>query len=252
MRLLLVGLLLWVNGCSSAPLLPHRSLSDEARRAVRIVQDREHELAAARAEVAATRIAAAKKEAEFSELRALVTQLRQENGESHQSLLEARQMAEARQTELATLKTERDQLLQAETKQEHERSHLTALQETVISISQELAQLKQTVSSPTPYPVARGPKSNNRKPSEGDPEKPSLDQQESMPSKRAETGEGIVPAVHILRDHTNSSAHTRITVQPGDSLWSLARKHRTTVTALRAANGIPGDALIGGQELILP
>lgn len=250
--LFLVGLALWASGCASSSVLPNRSLSDESRRAARIAQDRENELTAARSEVAATRIAAAKKEAELSELRAFVTQLRQENGESHQALLEARQAAETRQTELAALKTERDQLLQAKAEQGQERSHRTALEETVATISQELAHLKQTVASPTPSPVARAPKSNSRKPPEGNRKKPSSGQEEPVPVKRIESGDRIIPAVHVLPDDTGTSARTPITVQPGETLWSLARKHRTTVTAIREANGILGDAVIVGQELILP
>lgn len=242
--LVLLSVMLWLTACSSSPLPPNRSLPDEAHRVARIVQDRENELAAARAEVAAIRIAAAKKEAELSELRTLVTQLRQENGESHQALLEARQMAEARQTELAALKTERDQLLQAKTEQVRDRSELTVLQETVASITQELAELKQARTSPAPKAVARGPKSNNRK--------PSADQEEPVSSKRVESGERIMPAMHIVRDDTNGPPRTRITVQPGDTLWSLARKYRTTVMALRETNGIVGDAVVVGQELRLP
>jgi len=41
-------------------------------------------------------------------------------------------------------------------------------------------------------------------------------------------------------------------VQPGDTLYSLARRYGTTVEAIRAANGLTGDAISVGQRLIIP
>jgi len=44
-----------------------------------------------------------------------------------------------------------------------------------------------------------------------------------------------------------------ITVQPGDSLWGLARSHNTTVAAILGANDLKSDRVIVGQQLrILP
>ncbi|MGB9919818.1 MAG: peptidoglycan DD-metalloendopeptidase family protein [Moorellales bacterium] len=57
-------------------------------------------------------------------------------------------------------------------------------------------------------------------------------------------------AVHLLREGTLQS--TRYTVAPGDSLWSIARAHGTTVEELRAANPqLQGDRLQIGDELRL-
>lgn len=248
--ILLTGML-GLAGCSSSPLLPQRSLSDDARRASRIVQDRENELAATRAEVAATRIAVAKKDAEISELRALVTQLRQENGESHQALLDARHVADARLSELAVLKVEREQLRPVNAEQDSDRRQLAELQHTVASITEQLAHLRQTVAVTAYKATTPTAKLNDRMPLDGDRKTPSL-KRESVPDTRTESGERIVPAVHILRDHDRSATKRHITVQPGDTIWSLARRHHTTVSALQAANGIPGDALIVGRELTLP
>lgn len=44
-----------------------------------------------------------------------------------------------------------------------------------------------------------------------------------------------------------------ITVQPGDSLWGLARSHNTTVAAILGANDLRTDKVVIGQQLrILP
>lgn len=48
-----------------------------------------------------------------------------------------------------------------------------------------------------------------------------------------------------------ASAET-ITVQPGDTLWGLAKRHGTTVEALRSANTLASDALRPGMTLTLP
>ncbi len=47
-------------------------------------------------------------------------------------------------------------------------------------------------------------------------------------------------------------ANGTVTVQPGDSLWSIARRYGTTVKALVAANQLAGDRLQSGATLRLP
>ena len=42
------------------------------------------------------------------------------------------------------------------------------------------------------------------------------------------------------------------TVVPGDSLWTIARAHDTTVKALKEANGLTGDTVRVGQKLLIP
>lgn len=41
-------------------------------------------------------------------------------------------------------------------------------------------------------------------------------------------------------------------VQSGDTLWSIARQHNTTVAELKRLNNLTGDLLSVGQQLILP
>lgn len=43
-----------------------------------------------------------------------------------------------------------------------------------------------------------------------------------------------------------------IEVRPGDTLYSLSRRHGVSVNALRSANGLSSDALRPGQQLVLP
>ena len=49
-----------------------------------------------------------------------------------------------------------------------------------------------------------------------------------------------------------SKAQARYVVKSGDSLARIARAHKTTVQALKAANGLTSERIIAGQSLRLP
>lgn len=53
---------------------------------------------------------------------------------------------------------------------------------------------------------------------------------------------------------SSSSRRTRTTyrVRSGDSLWTIARRHDTTVDRLRAANDMRSNRIVAGQVLIIP
>lgn len=161
--------------------------------------------------MAATKIAAAKKEAELIELRDLVRQLRLENAESRQAFLELRDQAEQRQRD--AIKAQAVPEGQAEVQTTHD---VRVLKDTVATLAQQLGQLRQ------------------------DLVKQIGNEQVKLPV--AMTVTTIVPA----------DPPSTITVQRGDTLASLAKRHRTTIAALRALNGLLGDQLVVGKELILP
>jgi hypothetical protein len=50
----------------------------------------------------------------------------------------------------------------------------------------------------------------------------------------------------------NRVAESRYMVRAGDSLWTIARRHGTTVPKLRAANDIRGSRIYAGQLLTVP
>lgn len=222
---LFLSLALAVSGCAAMSDRPIGSAMDESRRVTQLVQDREKELHALRAEVASTRIAAAKQEAELQELRATVVQLRQENSASHQALFEAKRRLDVRETELAAVKTERNQPAQESSQSDLHDHKLAMLENTVTSLSQELAELRQTLAVAAHTP--------------------------SKDSAKRASAERVIPAVHVLKEG-DSSKPSWITVQPGESLWSLARKYKTTIETLRMINGKVGDHVTVGEELRLP
>ena len=63
----------------------------------------------------------------------------------------------------------------------------------------------------------------------------------------------IVPNASLAQSGSAAaSSSATVTVQPGDSLWSIAQRYGTTVGALKAANHLTGDSLQPGTELGLP
>jgi hypothetical protein len=206
---LLAGLVLLFLGCST--LQPTKPDIPEPRvQETTPVRDRGQELATLRAELAATKIAAAKKEAELLELRALVQQLRLENAESRQAFLELRDQAEQRQRDLVKARETPERQAKAQSQDD-----LTVLKDTVMMLAQELGQLKQDLAKP----VAK---------------------------------EKVVSMALTMNAATVPDSPSTITVQPGDTLASLAKRHRTTVEVLRKLNVLNGDILIVGRALVLP
>ena len=245
--MLLSGLVLFGAGCHS--MLPIGTGTSEPRAQVAApVRDREFELTALRAEMAATRIAAAKKEAELRELRDLVQQLRLENAESRQAFLELRDRTEQRHVE-----AEKAQESHTRQAQVHATEDLTVLKETVVTLAQELGQLRQDLAKPVakedvPHLKAsssRSPKSGRHAPQSDPPQLvPSARQPALPPSVLSPMALTVTAAV--------PDPPSTMTMQVGDTLVGLAKRHRTSVEVLRKLNALTGDALIVGHELVLP
>ncbi|UAW97028.1 LysM peptidoglycan-binding domain-containing protein [Halopseudomonas nanhaiensis] len=64
-------------------------------------------------------------------------------------------------------------------------------------------------------------------------------------------GMGEAPAT-AAAPAAKSARPALYTVQPGDNLWLIARKHGTSVSNIRQHNGLKGNALSVGQTLSLP
>ena len=45
--------------------------------------------------------------------------------------------------------------------------------------------------------------------------------------------------------------YTEVVVQPGDSLWSVAKKYNTTIAAILAANQIESESELPAEKLLL-
>lgn len=244
---LLSALVLFGAGCSST-LSAGIATSEPRVQAAPPVHDRELELTSIRAEMAATRIAAAKKEAELLELRDMVKQLRLENAESRQAFLELRDQTEQQKRDL-----EQARDVQARQAQGHATQDLSVLKETVVTLAQELGQLRQDLVKPVAQErvnllkasSSKSPKASRHAPQSDPPQGiPAVQPHASRPSVLSPMALTVIAAV--------PDPPSTITVHPGDTLASLAKQHHTTIEALRKLNALTGDALIVGRELILP
>ena len=264
--LLVLGLLLW--GCAADPIL--RMENDPARRrADLVVRDAQAEVSTLRQEVAAARIAAAKKEAELPELRRQVSEL-QRTAEAKQEELatlragrdrllqtktdlehqvaELQRTAEAKQGELAALRADRDRLLQTKTDVEHQvpeqprsqqsvaevaetQTKLKELEMTQAALTAELAQVKRD--------MARG-----KGKAGGPTDKPATKSGAPRASTRpVAAAEAMMPS---------DRRPVRIAVEPGDTLGLIAQLYGVSVPALMDANGLRNDLILVGQELVIP
>ena len=245
--ILLSGLVLFGAGCNSTP--PVGTGTSELRAQVAApVRDREFELTALRAEMAATRIAAAKKEAELRELRDLVQQLRLENAESRQAFLELRHQAEQRHVE-----AEKAQEAHTRQAQVHATEDLTFLKETVVTLAQALGQLRQDLANPVVKEGVHRLTPSSAKSSEAGRHGRRPDLPQLVPATRQPTSPSVALSPMAL---TVTAAvpdpPSTMTVQTGDTFASLAKRYRTSVEVLRKLNALTGDALIVGRELVLP
>jgi LysM repeat protein len=76
----------------------------------------------------------------------------------------------------------------------------------------------------------------------------------------AQIGAEVIWTVPFLQGYNNYDIsytngdiiHLFYVVQPGDSLWFIARVYNTTVEALKALNGLVGDVIYPGQCFLLP
>lgn len=245
----LAAMNLLIAGCSG-PNGQGTGSPEGRTQAANLVRDREVEMAAIRADMAASKITTAKKEAELQELRALVTQLRQENVEARQALLEMRQTAETHQMEVVALRNEQEHVVQAKQDQQ-----LTGLKDMMIALTHEMELLRLGITRVPEKPAStKLPKPNTAKqPRPNQPEPRSISPNLLIPSKGpAPDAPTIQPAMQVVKDEAMASEMRHVTVQRGDTLRTLARRYSTTVTALREINGMEEEALTVGQAIKIP
>ncbi|MGH7164596.1 MAG: LysM peptidoglycan-binding domain-containing protein [Nitrospiraceae bacterium] len=222
------------------------------RQADQVVRDSYAEVAALRQDLAATRIAAAKKEAEVQDLRRQIEELSQAAAELRQARTAHLQEIENAQAELALLRDERDRLLQAsrgttgqvadspslprnagegEPTATMMQARLAELESAVATLTVELTQVKRELAN-SPGKRRTGP---------------------DTPTGSLSTPPAVIRPTS-LTDPPAPSATRPLSVQvhAGDSLWTIARRHGLTVEQLKNANGLQGDLILIGQQLVIP
>jgi LysM repeat protein len=197
-----------------------------------LLRDRETALASLRSEMAAARIETAKREAELVELRQLVVQLRHQIAEGRQVILDQQQTADIQQAELKEVKAERDQLKQAKIEPAAQQTGNDPLNK----LAQEVEQLKKGLARQQATPLA-------------------AIKQPSIKSELATTEKEPSVSAMMLRPSlpaAESTAPSQVKVVRGDTLSSLARRHRTTVAAIVSINALRSEQIEVGQTLLIP
>jgi LysM repeat protein len=267
-RLCLVGLGLLLWGCAAEPTLWMEN--DAGRRRVDlVVREAQAELSTLRQEVAAARIAAAKKEAELPELRRQVAELQRtaeaKQGELaalradrdrllqtksglEQQVAELQRTAEAKQAELAAIRTDRDRLLQTKTDMEQQVAESPAPHQSLAEVAETRTKLKELEASQAVLTAElaqiKGDLARARGKAGGRAGKPAATS--PMPeasTKPAPAAEAVTPS---------DRRPVRIAVERGDSLDLIARLYGVSVADLKAINGLRNDLILVGQELVIP
>ena len=266
LSLLGLSLLLW--GCAAEPTI--RMESDATRRRVDlVVRDAQAEVSTLRQEVAAARIAAAKKEAELPELHRQVAELQRtaeaKQGELaalradrdrllqtksglEQQVAELQRTAEAKQGELAALRADRDRLLQTKTDVEQQVAESPAPYQSLAEVAETQTKLKELEASQAVLTAElaqiKGDLARARGKAGGRAGKPAAAR--PMPeasTKPAAAAEALTPS---------DRRPVRIAVERGDSLDLIARLYGVSVADLKAINGLRNDLILVGQELVIP
>lgn len=83
---------------------------------------------------------------------------------------------------------------------------------------------------------------------------PRASQRSGLParSQPSRITRGPVERMPLPGSVRSANARSQITVQRGDTLYSLARRHGVTVGAIQSANNMAGTSLRAGESLIIP
>lgn len=229
----LLSLVVLLAGCAALepgvydPALDDRKLSahvweSQSREAQRMVADLRREMEAGRQTLAAAEVARAQLQGQLREV-----QRRYE---------EARQVIELQREELARLRDEREEVLRAS----------GGLKTQMSRLQKQIAALTESYRGPARgREPARGPKPE-REASASMTAGPAVEEATADPLPNG-TGyedaiepDGVMPRV--------------VVVQPGDTLWKIARRYKVRYPSLRSLNGLDDnpDLIFVGQELLLP
>lgn len=74
----------------------------------------------------------------------------------------------------------------------------------------------------------------------------------TVASANSHSGQPVKPRVPIHKIDTSGIQTKSYTVESGDTLWKIARKHNTNARTIKALNNIIGDLIQPGQTLKVP
>jgi len=244
-RSLGIGLIL-LNGVACSAFVPRGDLKvSDLQLTVDVLnaslEDAQHGMADLRAEVEVqTR--------ELAETQVIRAQLEGRVREAEHRLSEARQVIGLQREELAQSRAERDRMTRTG----------VVLQSQLKQLRKQLSRIERQTSGgvsptimdlPAGQPVSLVPVGLKEAVLFDDaPEgRRALPQSDEAMSDATSVDRGGILAHRLV-----PATHTRIMIKHGDTLWSLAQRHRTSVHQLMAINALATDYIQAGQSLWLP
>lgn len=212
------------------------TLKASVRDAQRMVAELRADLEARRPELAEAQVARAQLEGRVRE--------------AERRVIEARQVIELQREELAVARTERERMF---------RSRLQ-LQGQMKQLQKQLSKTRESGPANDGQEVVPLPSSGAMRKGQKALQVPV---QRNQPAEFLETPQQMVaPPATVMQvpvNHEPSSAVGRqmaptkhVSVKPGDTLWSIARKYRVNVEHLRTLNQLTDNRIVIGQALWLP
>ena len=175
---------------------------------------------------------------DYADVQIARAQLEGSSREAERRLNEARHVIDLQREELAAARSEREQMrrtgaaLQSQVRQL--RKQLSKVGKQAKAETSPTATLSQRAERPELTRVALEQEAQS-------------DGGEELPGNMSSAG--VVP---IVRQPSLVATPVNITIKPGDTLWSLARRYHTSVTHLMALNELPNDRIQVGRPLRLP
>lgn len=239
--------LLSVSCASTSSVLPAAELEAARRHAASVIREVRAEMATLRADLAAARISAAKKEAELRQLRRQVAELTR--------------ATEAKEVELLAVRIERDRLLEMRNEAKAKLAELTEsrptgpapkatqaklrdLESALVALSSEVAEIQKGL-----VQVRTSAQAKHEAPVVA-----AQTRRRTVLEPVADAaGRSSEPPFQVLASPVDEELQPIwLTIKRGDTLWRIAWRYGLTVRALKEANGLDSDLIRIGQWLVIP
>lgn len=238
------ALLIGVPACSSLESIVEPELSDLQL----TVDTLKASLSDAQQALADLRVEVETRRQEFADARIARAQLEGRIREAERRLTEARHVIDLQREELAVSRVERERVGR-----------------TGAALQKQRKQLQKYSSKVGKAERGEMPAATMAFPSEGQLEVATMNLEQEALEEEFEDGTRVIPqpAIHVsggfpsiggvpgMARPSTMTAHFSVLIKPGDTLWSLARRHHTSVEHLMAINALPNDHIQAGQVLWL-
>lgn len=174
----------------------------------------------------------------FADLQILRAQLEGTGREVERRLAEARRVIDLQREELARARSERERMGRT----------TAALQSQLRHLRKQVSYLgKQTQGAASPASITSQQDERADATKVGFVQEAQRDEVQESVDKISSAG-----AASVFTPSPTVSSHVSVSIKPGDTLWSLAKRHQTTVAHLMVINELIDDRIHVGQLLSVP